>query len=95
MEEITIFTDYIKLDSFMKLSNFVETGGEAKYVIADGLVRVNGAVCKQRGKKLYPGDIVIFDGNDIRIVADDGSDLDSEFDDNLDYLTEYEPDENN
>ncbi len=53
-----IRTDYIKLDSFLKAINAVASGGEAKLRIADGQVRVNGAVELRRGRKLYPGDEV-------------------------------------
>ena len=60
MEQIAITTDFIKLDAFLKFAALVGTGGEAKMVIADGLVGVNGQTCTQRGKKLYPGDVVDF-----------------------------------
>ena len=63
MEKITINTDFIKLDSFLKLAALVGTGGEAKYVIQEGMVTVNGEVCTMRGKKLYPGDKVSFAEN--------------------------------
>lgn len=62
MEKIEITTEQIKLDAFLKFSGACETGGEAKLCIADGLVKVNGAVCTQRGKKLAAGDTVEFDG---------------------------------
>lgn len=58
IQEIKITTDFIKLDSFMKLSQIVMTGGEAKELIQGGLVRVNGEICTQRGKKLVDGDTV-------------------------------------
>ena len=61
MEKITIDTDYIKLDSLLKFAALVGTGGEAKYVISEGMVRVNGEVCTMRGKKIHPGDVVSFD----------------------------------
>lgn len=60
MEKIVIETEFIKLDSLLKFAALVGTGGEAKYVIQEGLVRVNGEVCTMRGKKLYPGDTVSF-----------------------------------
>ena len=63
MEKISITTDFIKLDSFLKLAALVDTGGEAKYVIQEGMVTVNGEVCTMRGKKLYPGDKVSFAEN--------------------------------
>ena len=58
----SIMTDYIKLDSFLKGVNAVGSGGEAKLLITDGLVTVNGAVELRRGRKLYPGDRVGFSG---------------------------------
>ncbi len=60
--KIEIYTEYIKLDSFMKLSSMVRTGGEAKELIAEGRVLVNGEPCLMRGKKLRPGDTVQLDG---------------------------------
>ena len=61
MEKIIINTEFIKLDALLKYAAAVGTGGEAKNVIADGLVKVNGEVCTMRGKKLRPGDKVEFD----------------------------------
>ena len=58
MEKIQIDTEYIKLDSLLKFAALVATGGEAKYVISEGMVEVNGEICTQRGKKLRPGDKV-------------------------------------
>ena len=68
MEKITIDTEYIKLDSMLKFAAVVGTGGEAKYVINEGMVSVNGEVCTMRGKKLRPGDKVSFQGLDFEIV---------------------------
>ncbi len=62
-----IDTEYIKLDSFLKAVNAVGSGGEAKLVIADGLVRVNGAVELRRGRKLHPGDRVTIDGEEFSV----------------------------
>ncbi len=59
-----ITTEHIKLDSFLKAVNAVSSGGEAKVVIADGLVRVNGQAELRRGRKLRPGDRVTFSGQD-------------------------------
>lgn len=67
MEKISIVTEYIKLDSLLKLAALVGTGGEAKYVISEGMVAVNGEVCTQRGKKLHPGDRVSFADNELEI----------------------------
>ena len=71
MEEITIQTEFIKLDSLLKFAALVGTGGEAKIVISDGLVSVNGEVCTMRGKKIYPGDTVEFAGNRLRVLHED------------------------
>jgi ribosome-associated protein len=68
MEKIAIDTEFIKLDSMLKFAAAVGTGGEAKYVIAEGMVEVNGEVCTMRGKKLRPGDKVSFQGMDFEIV---------------------------
>ena len=59
---VAISTEYIKLESAMKLANIVPTGGSAKAEIQEGYVSVNGEVCTMRGKKLYPGDKFAFDG---------------------------------
>ena len=61
MEKILINTEFIKLDSLLKFAALVGTGGEAKVVISEGMVKVNGEVCTMRGKKIYPGDKVDFD----------------------------------
>lgn len=58
MEMITITTEYIKLQDLLKLAAVTATGGEAKLLIQDGEVLVNGEVCTMRGKKLCPGDVV-------------------------------------
>ncbi|MCF0123725.1 MAG: RNA-binding S4 domain-containing protein [Ruminiclostridium sp.] len=60
MEKInlSIITEFIKLDSLLKLANVVSSGGEAKMLIQDGGVLVNGEPCTMRGKKLRSGDIV-------------------------------------
>ena len=59
---VAISTEYIKLESAMKLANIVPTGGSAKAEIQEGYVSVNGEVCTMRGKKLYPGDKFTFEG---------------------------------
>lgn len=64
--EVKITTEFIKLDALLKFAGVVETGGEAKQVIQDGEVRVNGETCAMRGKKMRPGDVAELDG--IRIV---------------------------
>ena len=55
-ERVKIETPFIRLDALLKFAGAVETGGEAKVIIQDGEVQVNGEVCTMRGKKLYPGD---------------------------------------
>ena len=62
METIAITTEFIRLQDLMKLANMVSSGGEAKQLIQDGQVLVNGAPCLQRGKKLRPGDTVTYQG---------------------------------
>ena len=59
---VLIHTEFIKLQDAMKYANIVYSGGEAKQMILDGMVIVNGEVCVMRGKKLYPGDTFVFDG---------------------------------
>jgi len=56
--EITITTEYIKLQDLLKFSTLTSTGGEAKILVQEGAVSVNGEVCTQRGKKIRPGDQV-------------------------------------
>ena len=67
MEIIKLREEFIKLGQALKAAGLVESGVEAKEVIQDGLVKVNGEVDTRRGKKLYDGDIVFFDGTDIKI----------------------------
>lgn len=68
-EKISIDTDHIKLDSLLKLANLVMSGGEAKLIIMDGLVQVNGEVETRRGRKLYVGDrIRCADGPEVVIA---------------------------
>ena len=63
MDTFTIHDDFIKLGQALKAMNLVEMGSESKQVIQDGLVSVNGEVETRRGRKLYPGDEVSFDGH--------------------------------
>ena len=67
MEKISITTEYIQLESLLKLANLVGSGGEAKLLIQEGEAKVNGAVCTQRGKKLRPGDRVSFQGQELEV----------------------------
>ena len=64
---VVITTEYIKLQDAMKYANIVYSGGEAKALIQEGEVLVNGEVCTMRGKKLRPGDKFTFDGQDYLI----------------------------
>ena len=68
MEEIKLRDEFIKLGQALKAVGLVESGVEAKIVILDGEVKVNGETELQRGKKLYDGDIVSFRGEEIKIV---------------------------
>ena len=68
MNKIEITTEFIKLDSFLKFSAAVSMGSEAKMLILDELVKVNNEICTQRGKKLYKGDIVEFNGESYEVV---------------------------
>lgn len=67
MEHIKLREEYIKLGQALKAGGLVDSGVTAKLVIQDGLVKVNGTVETQRGKKLRAGDIVAFDGEEIKI----------------------------
>ncbi len=68
MHEISIKEEFIKLDSLLKLSGVAATGGQAKMMIGEGLVTVNGEICLQRGKKIRLGDKVQFEDEVIKIV---------------------------
>lgn len=67
METIRLRDEYIKLGQSLKATGMVESGVEAKEVIQEGLVMVNGETDTRRGRKLYGGDVVLFDGEEIRI----------------------------
>ena len=69
MKEVKIKDEFIKLGQAMKLAGMVGSGVEAKIVITEGQVEVNGEVECRRGKKLHDGDIVYFDGEMIKIVG--------------------------
>lgn len=58
IEEVAISTEFIKLDSFLKFAGLTDTGGQAKELVLEGQVKVNGEICTMRGKKIRPGDIV-------------------------------------
>lgn len=67
--QITIHTEFIKLDQFLKFSGLVETGGHAKEIVAESAVKVNGEICTMRGKKIRPGDTVELDDTCLEVVA--------------------------
>ncbi len=68
MHQIKLRDEYIKLGQALKAAGLVDSGVGAKDVIIDGMVKVNGAVEVQRGKKLHDGDLVEFNGEQIKIV---------------------------
>lgn len=70
MEEISLREgdDYIKLGQLLKKANMMSSGVDAKMAILDGLVSVNGEVELRRGKKIYPGDVVTFEGESVKVV---------------------------
>lgn len=67
MEKIKIKDDYIKLGQALKLAGIVSSGIDAKFVVQDGQVKVNGEVDTRRGKKLVPGDTFEFDGTIVEV----------------------------
>ena len=67
MEIIKIKDEFIKLGQVLKLAGWVGSGLDAKMVILDGLVKVNGEIVLQRGKKIYQGDIVEFGGKSLKV----------------------------
>ena len=70
-KELRIKTDFIKLDAALKFAGEAGTGGEAKMMIAEGKVFVNGGKCTERGKKLYPGDTLRFGRSEYKIIKDE------------------------
>lgn len=68
MDTIQIRDEFIKLGQAMKLAGLVDSGVDAKLVIQDGLVRVNGEIEYQRGKKLHSGDVFSYEGQDVKVV---------------------------
>ena len=65
--EVTIQTEYIKLDSLLKFAGLCDTGGFAKELVQQGAVRVNGEVCTMRGKKCRAGDVIELDGQTVEV----------------------------
>ncbi len=68
IKEVKITTENIRLDAALKLSNAISTGGQAKMIIQDSLVKVNGEICTSRGKKLSDGDTFEFEKIIYKIV---------------------------
>lgn len=67
MEIIKIKDEHIKLGQLLKLAGLVQSGVDAKVEIQEGFVKVNGEVEVQRGKKIFPGDVIEFDGQQVRV----------------------------
>lgn len=68
VEKIYINQEYIKLDSLLKFGGIAETGGQAKLLVQDGLVLLNGEVCTQRGRKIKDGDKVQFEDKILEVL---------------------------
>ena len=66
-ENVKISTEYIKLDQLLKFAGAAAIGSEAKTLISEGKVRVNGEICTMRGKKIRSGDVVSLNGKDISV----------------------------
>ena len=71
MKTITITTEFIKLQDLLKFANLVSSGGEAKERVQAGEVTVNGEVCTMRGKKIRPGEVVAFSGQELTVAYAD------------------------
>lgn len=68
MDTLKLRDEFIKLGQAIKAAGYVESGVEAKIVITEGLVKVNGEVDLRRGRKLYENDVVTFEGNELKIL---------------------------
>ena len=67
-EHVKIHTEFIKLQDLLKFAGAVETGGDAKLIIQEGRVAVNGEICTMRGKKIRPGDVVGYNGQELTVA---------------------------
>ena len=67
-ESIQIHGEFIRLDSLLKFAALTGTGGESKFVIQEGMVYVNGEICTMRGKKIRPGDQVVFGETELKVT---------------------------
>lgn len=65
----TITTEYIELDKLLKRENLTASGGEARYLISQGLVQVNGILETRKRRKLYAGDVASFNGVEVRVIV--------------------------
>ena len=70
-EIIEITTEFIRLDHLLKLGGAVDTGGQAKFIVQNGEVELNGEICTQRGKKIRVGDKVRYKSLEIRVKSSD------------------------
>ncbi len=61
--------DFIKLGQVLKAAGLVDSGVDAKYAIEDGKASVNGEVCTMRGKKIHAGDVVVFGGEEVKVIG--------------------------
>ena len=68
MEKIEIYTDYIKLDNLVKFSGICATGGEAKLLVQNGEITVNGEICLMRGKKIRDRDVIGYKDRKIEVI---------------------------
>lgn len=73
MNDILINTEFIRLDQFLKLANLASSGGEAKYLILESHILINGEEEQRRGRKIRDGDIVNFNGIEYKIIRDGGT----------------------
>lgn len=67
VDDISIGGDMIRLGQFLKFSGLLDSGGNAKEVVIDGYVTVNGEVDRRRGRQLHDGDLVTFEGRTVRV----------------------------
>jgi ribosome-associated protein len=68
LQEISIDTEFIKLDQFLKYVSVVQTGGQAKMMISEGIIKINGEVVLERGRKIRKNDIVEIEDFDSFVV---------------------------
>lgn len=73
MKEITIHTEFIKLNQLLKWAGIAESGAKANAIIGDGHIKINDELETRRGKKVYPGDKVIFDNKHKFLIVREGS----------------------